>query len=56
MTITRVGTNQRYADGWDSAFSAKGAAGKRSGAKAAAKKTAPSKKAKPKKAAKKGRK
>jgi hypothetical protein len=51
VTITRVGTNQRYADGWETAFS-----GKRSGAKAAAKKAAPSKKAKPKKAAKKGRK
>jgi hypothetical protein len=51
VTITRVGTNQRYADGWEKAFS-----GKRGSTKAVAKKTAPSKKAKPKKAGKKSRK
>jgi hypothetical protein len=53
VTITRIGTNQKYADGWDVAFS-----GKRRGAasdKPAAKPT-PSKKARPKKAAKKGKK
>jgi len=48
VTITRVGTNQKYADGWEKAFSAK-----KSGAKAAQKKAAPSKKASPKKKAKK---
>jgi len=51
VTITRVGTNSKYADGWDTAFS-----GKRGGGKSASKKSAPSKKAKPKKAGKKGRK
>jgi len=51
VTITRVGTNSKYADGWDTAFS-----GKRGGGKSAGKKSAPSKKAKPKKAGKKGRK
>jgi hypothetical protein len=51
VTITRVGTNQQYADGWEKAFS-----GKRGGAKAVSKKAAPSKKGKPKKAGKKGRK
>ena len=51
MTITRVGTNQRYADGWEEAFS-----GKRASSKSGAKKAAPSKKGKPKKSAKKGRK
>ena len=49
VTITRVGTNQKYADGWEAAFS-----GKRSKAKAAQKKPAPSKKAS-KKSAKKGK-
>jgi hypothetical protein len=48
VTITRVGTNQKYADGWDKAFSRK-----KSGTKAAQKKAAPSKKAAPKKKAKK---
>jgi hypothetical protein len=50
VTITRIGTNQKYADGWDAAFG-----GRRGGSSAAkSKKTAPSKKAAPKKA-KKGR-
>ena len=48
MTITRVGTNQKYADGWENAFG-----GRKSGAKAAAKKAAPSKKAAAKKKGKK---
>ena len=53
VTITRVGTNQKYADGWDTAF-----AGKRGGtaAKKATKKPIPSKKAGPKKSGKKGKK
>jgi hypothetical protein len=53
VTITRIGTNQKYADGWDAAF-----AGKRGGASGAKskKKPAPSKKAGPKKSAKKGKK
>jgi hypothetical protein len=49
VTITRVGTNSKYADGWDNAFG-----GKRGG-RSAAQKPEPSKKAKPKKSAKKGR-
>lgn len=52
MTITRVGTNQKYAMGWDSAFGgkkAKAAAGK----PAAAKKASPKKKGAGKKKAKK---
>jgi hypothetical protein len=40
VTITRVGTNQNYSDGWEKAFG-----GKKGGAKAAQKKAAPSKKA-----------
>jgi len=47
VTITRVGTNQKYADGWEKAFSSK------RGAKSAQKKAKPSKKASPKKKAKK---
>jgi hypothetical protein len=35
VTITRVGTNARYADGWDAAFG-----GKRGGAAKASKKSA----------------
>jgi hypothetical protein len=53
VTITRVGTNQKYSDGWDKAF---GKGGKSSGAKAAkpaAKQSA--KKAPVKKAGKKGK-
>ena len=38
MTITRVGTNQKYADGWEQAFSKRKASGK-----AAAKKASPKK-------------
>jgi hypothetical protein len=50
VTITRVGTNQKYSEGWEQAFS-----GKRGGsAKPAAKATA--KKASPKKPAKKSKK
>ena len=48
MTITRVGTNARYADGWDAAFG-----GKRTKAQAQPAKKPASKKASPKKAAKK---
>jgi hypothetical protein len=52
VTITRVGTSQKYAEGWEAAFS-----GKRAGkAKPAQKKPAPSKKAAPKKARKKAKK
>ena len=44
MTIVRVGTNQKYAEGWESAFagkkSAKAAAGKPKAKKASAKKPA----------------
>jgi hypothetical protein len=49
-----VGTNQQYAEGWESAFT-----GKRRGAsagKSTKKKPAPSKKASPKKSGKKARK
>jgi hypothetical protein len=49
MTITRVGTSQKYADGWSAAFKAKAKG------EAGSKKAAPSKKAKPKKGAKKGK-
>jgi hypothetical protein len=48
VTITRVGTNQKYSDGWEKAF-----AGKKGVAKAAQKKVAPSKKAAAKKKGKK---
>jgi hypothetical protein len=41
VTILRVGTSQKYSDGWQAAFSGKKAAGK-----AAAKKKAPAKKSK----------
>jgi len=49
VTITRVGPNKRYSDGWEKAFG-----GKRGGASASQtkKKPAPSKKAGPKKAKK----
>jgi hypothetical protein len=46
MTILRVGTNAKYANGWDDAFG-KGKSAKAGGAKKAAKK-APAKKAKKK--------
>jgi hypothetical protein len=42
MTITRVGTNSKYATGWDSAFSK----GKAKKAATTAKKKAPAKKSK----------
>jgi hypothetical protein len=48
MTITRVGTSQKYADGWAAAFKGKGKS-------VATKKAAPSKKSKPKKGAKRGK-
>jgi hypothetical protein len=52
VTITRIGTNQKYAQGWDVAFG-----GRKSGAKSAQKKAPPpSQKAAPKKSAKKGKK
>ena len=51
VTITRIGTNEKYQAGWSSAFG-----GKKSASKATAKKVAPKKKASPKKTAKKGRK
>jgi len=38
VTITRVGTNQKYADGWEQAFAKKKSAGK-----PAAKKPSPKK-------------
>jgi hypothetical protein len=50
VTITRVGTNAKYADGWDNAFG-----GKRGGAAKATKKTMNKKKPLPKKALKKSR-
>jgi hypothetical protein len=40
VTITRVGTNQKYADGWEQAFS------KKRSSKPAAKKASPKKPAK----------
>lgn len=53
VTITRVGTNQKYAVGWDSAFGGKKAA-KASADKGAKKKASPKKKSSgPKKKAKK---
>jgi hypothetical protein len=53
VTITRIGTNQKYAEGWDKAFGGK--RGSSSGSKTTQKKGAPSKKAAPKKT-KKGKK
>lgn len=63
MTITRVGTNQVYAEGWEAAFAgskpAKSTGAKKGAGKAPAKKSAkasakkaPAKKAAPKKAKK----
>ena len=40
MTITRVGTNQKYAEGWEQAFTKKRAAAKSTAKKPAAKKSA----------------
>ena len=51
MTITRVGTNAKYAEGWESAFQ-KG----KSATKSAAAKPAAKKKASPKKGGKKAKK
>jgi hypothetical protein len=65
VTITRVGTNQKYAEGWEVAFGGKKPAASsaatpstpaKAPAKKAAKKAAPSKKAAAKKATKKGKK
>jgi hypothetical protein len=53
VTITRVGTNAKYADGWDAAFSGKRSAGKKSASKA---KKPAAKKASAKKSAKKAKK
>jgi hypothetical protein len=50
VTIMRVGTNQKYADGWDVAFG-----GKRGAGGTTKKKPAPSKKAAAKKSTKKAR-
>jgi hypothetical protein len=40
MTITRVGTNQRYAEGWEQAFAKKKPAAKSAAKKPTAKKSA----------------
>ena len=54
MTITRVGTNANYAEGWDAAFGGKrGGAGKAS--KKVGKKAMPKKRPLPKKSVKKAR-
>lgn len=45
MTITRVGTNSKYATGWASAFGKGASATKTAAAKPAKKKAAPKKKA-----------
>jgi len=60
VTITRIGTNEKYQAGWSSAFGGKKSAAKIAEPKAAAKDTKGSAKKKasasPKKAAKKGKK
>ena len=56
MTITRIGTNAKYADGWDKAFGGKSASSAKKSTDQGAAKGKPSKKASPKKAAKKGKK
>jgi hypothetical protein len=43
VTITRVGTNAKYSDGWDAAFAKKGAGTAKKTGKAAAKKKSPKK-------------
>jgi hypothetical protein len=53
VSITRVGTNQKYSTGWDKAFGARKGASKSAAAKPAVKKASPKKKAAPKKKAKK---
>ena len=53
MTITRVGTNAKYADGWDAAFG-RGRGGNKT-AKKSAKKAAARKKPSAKKAGRKSR-
>jgi hypothetical protein len=39
VTILRIGTNQKYSDGWEAAFSRKKAAGKASAKRKVAKKS-----------------
>ena len=39
MTILRVGTNQKYSDGWEAAFSGRKAAGKAAAKKKTARKS-----------------
>ena len=51
MTIVRVGTNKKFADGWDTAFGGKKAT-KKTATKAETKKAAPAKKSAKKKAKK----
>ena len=53
VTITRVGTTQKYADGWDKAFGAKKKVTKKKAATATTKKKTAKKKTAKKKAAKK---
>ncbi len=55
MSVIRVGSNEKYASGWDKAFGAGKKVVKKKTAKSAKKKAAPKKKAKasPKKKAKK---
>ena len=56
MTITRVGTNQQYGEGWDKAFSGKkGASSAKKPADKPSPKKAAGKKAPPKKAGKKSK-
>jgi len=57
VTITRVGTNQKYAEGWDAVFSGKRGGGNASAGTGAAKKaSAANKQPSAKKAAKKAKK
>jgi hypothetical protein len=59
VTITRVGTNQKYAEGWDGAFGGKrggNSASASAGKKASAANKAPATKVATKKSAKKGKK
>ena len=43
VTITRIGTNKKYAEGWDKAFGGKRASGTKTQKPAAAKKASPKK-------------
>ncbi len=49
MSVIRVGSNEKYANGWDKAFSGKKKTTTKSAKKKTAKKAAPKKKAKAKK-------